>query len=573
MKLMKLIKIRTKLFILIAVMILALLITGLIGIFSEMRMKQSLGNLYTQNVLAIEKLSDFRTQSRANYANILDLMIADNDDKQEILDDYKTRNTKIEEDENAFLKLDIDDFETKQYQLIQDNMAAWTVIANQMMDNISAGNIESAKKTFTDSGKESFESLQTSIRDLVDYNIQEAEDTYKLNEVNSKKAVTDLIVIMIVSIVIACALAIFITLSITGPIKKIVRLIDKTASLDLTFDASFLPLLTYRDEVGKISNAVQNLRNSLRGISGNVLSISTNLAANSEELAATTEESTRAINQVVVAINEIALGSSTQAEMVEKTSEVMRSMSSNIDEVNKTTIETSNIAKESISILEEGQIAIDVTIEKIKMNKKVTGDVGDAIQELSSQMDKVESIVHVISDISKQTNLLSLNASIEAARSGEAGKGFAVVASEIGGLASETAEAVKEITSIVQNTIEKNEKTARNNQIAKDLSVEQESAVATMKVAFDKIRISVNDITERSIKIAGQINIINDSSKIVADQTNDISATAQEGAASSEEISASNEEQLASIEMIASSASILSEMATELNVEISKFKL
>lgn len=570
---LKKMKIRTQLSILITVMILLLFLTGLIGLFSELRMKQSIDSLYTHNVTAVEKLSDYLNQLHANYANTLNLIVTeDAESRKQILDDYSTRIGNIEKDINTYLKLDMDDYETKQYQLIQVNSAKWSDIEKQLMDNINSGNINGAKQTLTASGYQAIENLQTSISDLVNYNIKESDDLYIHNRDSYKKAARDLSAIIIISIIICCVLAVVISTSITKPINKLINVMKMTSNLDLTRDDTYRHLLTYKGDIGKIANAVADLRKNLREISGNILSISTNLAANSEELAATTEENTRSINQVVVAINEIAQGNGSQAEMVERTSETIKEMAESIDQVNKTTSEASDVARNSLLVLNEGQKAIDSTIEKITMNKKVTNDVGTAIKELSDQMDKVGSIISVINDISKQTNLLSLNASIEAARSGEAGKGFAIVAQEIGGLSGETADAVKEITAIIQATIEKNNNTARNNQIAKDLSADQEAAVVIMKEAFRKISVSVNDIVGITIQIADRMKKINESSKLISEQTNDISATAQEAAASSEEISASNEEQLASIEMISSAASVLSEMASELNSEISKFK-
>lgn len=573
-KIFKMIKIRTKLLVLITVMVSGLLAVGAIGILVQHNSSKAMESLYTDNQKKNEILADYRALTNANYANILNLMITvDEEQKQIITDDYKKNIKLVNKDLKDFSEMKMNEKETTKYQLILTNSGFWNQIANAMVVFINGGNVDGAKLLYQNAaGYVKYKDLQTAIEDLTKYNVKQAEKIYKHNEDDQEKSKWLLIAAMLLTVVLCIALAVLITISITGPISKIIKLIDKTANLDLTVEESFHPLLSRRDETGQIANAMQGLRNSLRAITGNILSISNNLSSNSDELATATKENTRAINQVVVAINEIAQGNGAQAEMVERTSETIKAMADSIEEVNKATNETSTIAKESILTLEEGQKAIDTTIDKIKLNKKVTGDVGNAIQDLSSQMDKVRNIVKVINDISKQTNLLSLNASIEAARSGEAGRGFAVVASEIGGLANETASAVREITSIVQDTIEKNEKTAHNNEIAKDLSIQQEVAVGIMKEAFDKIKLSVNDITERTFKIAEQIENINLSSKQISDQTSDISATAEEGAASSEEISATNEEQLASIELIAAAAHSLSEVAAELNAEINKFK-
>lgn len=574
MRIFKMMKIRTKLAALICVMVLGLLSIGVTGFYDIMKSNRALDNIYSRNMIAVEKLSDARTQSRGNFANILNLMVTEtSEDKQIILDDYESRLEKMNTDYSDFLKLELNQYEKDQYKLIQTNMEEWTTIANKIMEDVALDNQDAAIKLFKDSGEAAFEKLQTSIRDLVNFNMNEADDIFNDHKSSGEAAATQLILILVVATALCIVLATLISLSITNPINRIVTILRKTSNLDFSHDESYSTLRKYKGEIGTIAKALSDLRKELRNSTGNILSISNNLAASSEELAATTEENVRAINQVVVAVNEIAQGNNTQAEMVENTSETVKEMVSRIEEVNMATLETSKNAKESIVMVEEGQKAIDVTVEKIKLNRKVTADVGNAIDELSKQMDKVGSIISVINDISKQTNLLSLNASIEAARTGEAGKGFAVVASEIGSLASETATAVREITQIIQDAIDKNAITANNNEIAKNISIEQEKAIEIMKEAFDHIKLSVQDITGRTMNVAEQMNYINDSSRKISDQTHDISATAQESAASSEEISASNEEQLASSEMIAASANDLSTIATDLNAEISKFKV
>jgi methyl-accepting chemotaxis protein len=305
----------------------------------------------------------------------------------------------------------------------------------------------------------------------------------------------------------------------------------------------------------------------------NLSTISGSLAASSEELAASAAESTKTINQVVNSVNEIAVGNNVQAETIAKVSENILSMASRIYDVDKATEINSENSKSSLEAIEEGQKAIDLTIQKIRENMQVSDVVEATVTDLSSQMDKVVNIIDVIGAISEQTNLLSLNASIEAARAGDAGRGFAVVAAEIGKLSKNTANSVSEITGIITETVEKNKETAASIAKARELALEQEKAIQITKDAFKKIEVSVDDIAVLSEEITNQIKQINASAVEITNQTQDMSAVSQESAASSEEISATNEEQLASIEMMAASANELSIMAAELNNEISKFKI
>ncbi len=574
MKLIHNMKLRTKLTILVMVMILGTIAISCLGYFNNLKANTTLESMYTQNLFAVEKLSDMRTQTRANYANILDLIVTqDEAERSDIHKDYTKRAEKIISDLDEYSKTKTNKDEKELLVSINDYLKSWDIVSNKIIDLASADKSKEASALFKSEGEATFEKLQTYIRNLESYNIDEAEKIYLENKRDGANAVFQIILISSIISLLGIAVGIIITRVITKSVYTTVSLIQKTANLDLVYDNSYDAILKHKDEIGIIAREVENLRNALRGMAKNVIGISSNLAASSEELAASTQENTKTIQQVVNAVNEIAQGNGTQADMVENTSRTIHAMVTGIDEVNTATEINSENAKGSIEAIDEGQKAIDLTMAKMNESMKMVADVGTSIAELSTQMDKVGNIVGVIKDISEQTNLLALNASIEAARAGEAGKGFAVVASEIGKLANSTASSVDEITGIISDAVSRNTVTAQNNEAARANALEQEKAVNITKEAFDNIRNSVEKIVDRTLMVANKMNEIDVSAKDISKQTLDMSAVAQESAASSEEISASNEEQLASIEMIAASANDLAIMASELNEEMVKFKL
>ncbi len=573
MKLVNNLKIRTKLIILIVIMVIGTSSIGFIGYYYNLEASTALEDLYNDNLKEIVKVSDARTQIQADFTDVIHLFVADTEEQKEIIDDMKARVENINKDFEEYEKTGLSEEERKQLGLIKDNIAKWSEVTHQIIASVEAGNTSEAVTAFENGGETYFKTLEASILDLENKSIIGADQIYLDNKDDSEKAGHMIIIFIVGIIVVSLLLGNIITITTAKSVKRVIKLIKKTSKLDLVYDSSFRPLLNQKDDVGIIAREVAALREILRNMAGNISNISNNLAASSEELAAATEQNTKTIHQVVNAVNEIAEGNSVQAEMVEKTSETIAAMTSNIDRVNRATVVNTDNAKKSMEIIEEGQKAIDLTMEKMKANIKVAGDVGESITELSNQMDKVGNIVTVIKGISEQTNLLALNASIEAARAGEAGKGFAVVAAEIGKLAQNTASAVDEITVIINDAISRGTVTSKNNDVAMGIVLEQEKAVNITLEAFDKIKKAVEDIAKRTMKVSDSVGDIYDSSNNISKQALDMSAVAQEAAASSEEISASNEEQLASIEMIASAANELSIMATELNGEISKFSL
>ncbi len=574
MKILKKVNIRTRLIILVTVMIIGILIMGSVGLFYNHKSNNALSSLYLQNITAIEKLSDARTQSRANFANILNLMVTDTEEeKQTILDNLEERKGKINDDLEAFNQLERDTYEAEQGLLIEENTAKWNEVSAQIIALVNEGKKEEAATLFKGSGELIFEELQTSIRDLVNYNVDKADTIYIVNNKDSKDAQILIIAIAVIACALSLLISIIIMRSITIPLKKVTGLVNRTSELDLTNDDTIDSLKSFQDEIGVIARSVDNLRSILRKLVENLSNVSGNLAASSKELAASTEESTRTINQVVSSINEIAIGNNSQAEMVVKTSDTVLTMAENIHEVNKASGTSSVNAKQSLDIVMEGNKAIDVTMKKMKEIIQVSDKVEKSNEDLSSQMEKVVSIIDVIRSISERTTLLALNASIEAARAGVAGRGFAVVASEINKLSMDTSKAVNEITDIISMAVEGNKISSTNAGVVRTNIQEQETTIQIMKEAFERIQNAMEDISKSSISISERIVQIDSSVRDVSNQTQDMSAVAEESASSSEEISATTEEQLASIEMIASAANDLSAMAIELKEEISKFKL
>lgn len=568
------IKIRTKLTILIALMLTGILIVGTIGYYYNYNSGKALTSIYKQNLITIELLSDVRTQSRANFANILKLaLITEASYQKDVLADIEKRKGAIDANLQEYEKTDFDAYEKEHYAMLKEKLDAWRAILSKSVELSTSGKSNEITEFFRTSGEKPFEDLQTSIRDLVNYNIKNADEVYKQSKAAAKTAETLLVMIIILTAVICIIFGILITRSITNPIARVVSLIGKTSNLDLVNDTSFNSLLKYKDEIGTIVRSVADMRKSLREMAGKVIAISNNLAANSEELTASTDESAKTLNQVVTAINEIAGGNGSQAETINNASSTISYISGSIDEITRVTSESSHNAVKSLELLGEGQNAVKQTMDKMQQNISVADEVNISINELSEEIGKVGSITDVINSIAEQTNLLALNAAIEAARAGEAGKGFAVVAEEIRKLSEGSSSAVKEITNIIGATIEKNKATAKNMDKAKEIVSEQEKAVRITKEAFDKIELSVEDIAIRTRNAASALNNIDTEAKKISNQTQDMAAIAQESAASSEEISAASEEQLASIEMIAKAANDLSVMAMELNDEISKFKL
>ncbi len=575
MKLLNNIKIRTKLAILILFMISGILAVGLIGYYYNNISSRNSIEMYDENLLPVATLIDMRNQSRAIEADLLELIIDEgSSDRQSVLDDIDTRAETIKNGMTSYAEsIAHDGYEDKNYALLQKDADAWFTFLSSSMDMIKSGKSGEAYKLFVTAKQNGIEQFHTDAKNLTEHEISLAGNIKTQNELDAKRVKVILLSLTILVSIVLVGLGALIVLSVTGPLKKIVALIDDTSRLNLAYNTSYEKMLGYRDEMGIITRSVAEMRKALREIAGKVIGISDNLASNSEELTASTEENTKTINQIVSSINAIADGNSSQAQTVQQTTSVMVDVVSTIDEVNQSTTVSAQNARKSLEAVEEGHGAVDHAMEKMRENAQIANTVGGSVNKLNGLIQNVGKFIDVINNIAGQTNLLALNAAIEAARAGEAGKGFAVVSEEIRKLAEESASAASEITQIVKDTMDESNITLQDMDKAKIVVEAQEKSIENIKTAFDNIKTSVEGIAKEAQETSSLIENIDRLSRSVSDQMQDISAVTQEAASGTEEISASSEEQLASVEMISNAASDLSIMAVELNDEISKFKL
>lgn len=574
MKIFKNLKITTKLVLLTGILSISMIIIGLVGIRYNQRSTDALEDVYVNNLKAAISLSDMRNQSRANYANIISMMVAKKEsERKDLLSNFETRRENIQKNYDDFMSTKLTDEQKRLSTELKTNMETWSDCSDKIMKLLASEKIEEGITLFKDEGEAIFESFQSSVRELENNQIETADSTYKKSYEANESAIKLLWILVACAAVFSNFFAFVISKSISTPVKKIVKLIKTTANLDLTPDESYDHLLLNKDEIGDITRGVADLRESLRNTSVNLLSLAEKLSGSSEELASSSEENSKAIDQIAISISEIAQGNTEQSNGIMTASSSVDDLVHHVEDINLASQKNATLADESIQMIREGQNALNLNVEKLEENMRVSESVSTSITELSEQMQKVGAIVDVIREISSQTNLLALNASIEAARAGEAGRGFAVVAGEIGTLAQNTASAVGDIVHIIDVTVEKNRTTANKVNEVRTIADAQTHAIQTMEEAFSRIQSSVKEIASQTVEITSKINGVTLTASSISDQMQNMSSIAQETAAGSEEISASSEEQLASTELLASLASDLALMAEDLNVEVHKFHI
>ncbi|KUO72117.1 MAG: hypothetical protein APF77_00835 [Clostridia bacterium BRH_c25] len=322
-------------------------------------------------------------------------------------------------------------------------------------------------------------------------------------------------------------------------------------------------------EFSALSDGINTMSENLRTLVNKNLSIVNMLKNASDKLAVSSDQTGKGAEEIAVTINELAQAANDQAESSTRGAALAKEMLSKLegiavsvkDSVGKAN-STKNTVKDEMEIIVYQNRIMDKNVES-------TRNVDMAISDLSNKANEIGSIVSVITNIASQTNLLALNAAIEAARAGEAGRGFAVVADEVRKLAEDSTASAKSIIHIIMEIQHSIKLVKEQSDTLINAAEEQQEAVAQTKNAFDTISEDMGSIVEQTDMISDATNSIIEVVEEIVKDIDETAAVSQLSAAGTEEISASIEEQSAAVQEVADIAKELAFMVDELT-DISK---
>ncbi|MCF4996353.1 HAMP domain-containing protein [Pseudomonas syringae] len=481
----------------------------------------------TENVLRLRVLS-FRV-----------LVNRDASERQEAQARIGVLTDKVRNAQASYAALPAGPQEKALYQTFGTTLDNYLQAQNQMLELSRQDKLDELRNLINTRIKDGTDQMGEQLNKLIAINAADGKANAALAGVHYSSAINAIIGVAVFAALMTVLLAWLLTRSIVAPLSRAVQAAQTIAGGNLTKAIE----IDGNDEPARLLEALSAMQTNLRQTIDQIAGSATQLGAAAEELSAVTEEASRGLQQ--------------QNDEIEQAATAVNEMTAAVEEVARNAVSTSEASNQSTQAAREGRDQVVKTVDAIQTMTHDVQNTAQMIEGLAAQGRDIGKVLDVIRAIAEQTNLLALNAAIEAARAGEAGRGFAVVADEVRALAHRTAQSTQEIEKMVagiQNgTGEAVDSMQQSNQRTQS-TLEMARAAG---IALEQITQSIHQINERNLVIASASEEQAQVSREVDRNLVNIRDLATQSAAGANQTSAATHE--------------LSRLAVDLNAMVARF--
>lgn len=377
-------------------------------------------------------------------------------------------------------------------------------------------------------------------------------------------------IVGIITLLVLVAAAFLFSRSIARPIKQAASFMDEFAQGKLN---AVYEVEEWKDEIGLLTVSIKKMQENLKEMVTRIAKTSKVMTEQSGILKQSAGEINEGSRQIAVTMNEMAIGAETEAQSSVELSERVHTFSEDIQEMHKESQNMSDATKRVFSLTNSGKLLMEQSVHGVQDLHRVVEHSVHEVKRLDEEAEQISEMIQVVQDIAEQTNLLALNAAIEAARAGEHGKGFAVVASEVRKLSEQVKQSVSGITrtaaGIQQGSKEVTDTLRTSFEKAEAITEQIETTGST----FEEMTKAISGLVQKIEGSAGQLTAIHKETAVIQEVVENLASISQESAAGIEETSAAVQQTNSSMEQITSQAETLSYQAEELNDLLKRFTL
>ncbi|MEE4890268.1 methyl-accepting chemotaxis protein [Pseudomonas alliivorans] len=546
MNILRQFKFSTKLLSAFIICALITLAVGGLGMTGVTRLGNALELTFSNNLVSVSNTNETLTSMTAHNRGLYRLLDAQDGgvsetDKERVRQAIADDLARAQKVFSIYRATPLEDDERVAGDQLEQMLPAYIAGSQQVIELMRAGDLQGARTRLNDLSTDGFVKIRAYLRTIIDSNNRQIKEGAVAAAELRNKSVLMLEIGVVIAFIVAILLGIFITRMITRPLAVAVVSAQRIAGGDLT-----QPIVsTSSDEAGLLLDALSNMQDGLKGTIQQIASASDQLASAAEELSAVTNESTRGLTR--------------QNDEIQQAATAVNQMTAAVEEVARNAVSTSEASKTATEDAVDGRGQVDHTVKGITTMVHEITESTEAVSELAGHVREISKVLDVIRSIAEQTNLLALNAAIEAARAGEQGRGFAVVADEVRALAHRTQASTVEIEGMISTV-----QSGADGAVAamgKSLSLATNTQELALHAgsALEKITQGVATINERNLVIASASEEQAQVAREVDRNLLNIQDLSTQSAAGADQTNASSQE--------------LSRLATSFNGMVAKFKL
>ncbi|MBA5716932.1 methyl-accepting chemotaxis protein [Bacillus subtilis] len=380
---------------------------------------------------------------------------------------------------------------------------------------------------------------------------------------------TQFAIVLVIVIMVSVILVLFFTRKINKRLNALKSAFESAGNGDMTIEVSDKT----GDELSELSVYYNKMRMKLNDTIQTVQQSALQLASASQQLSAGAEETNQASEKITEAVQQIANGAQDQITRIENSESSLKQASADIRDISANTAaiaDKGQLAQSKADIGQKEIANVQAQMDAIHQSIQKSGEI---IHQLDGRSKQIEQILSVITQIADQTNLLALNAAIEAARAGEQGKGFAVVADEVRKLAEESQQSAGQISKLIIEIQKDMNRSARSVEHVKTEAAEGVTMIQRTRDAFKEIAAATGEISAEISDLSASVTNISASAHHINDSFAANTADIKESTKNTRQAAALTEEQFAAMEEITAASETLSQLAEELTGIISQFKM